>query len=98
MGGGITEGEADARYVNLAGDTMTGQLTMTAPLVLPGGVPTGQQAIYRAYLDLRIGTGNADIAALGTRLTTAEGRIADHETRIVALENATRGLGGRRPR
>lgn len=45
--GGIDQDTADARYVNVGGDTMT------APLVLPGNPSSALQAAPKQYIDAR---------------------------------------------
>jgi hypothetical protein len=78
-GGGISQTDADTRYVNATGDeTVAGVKTFSSPILLPDGTAAAPSLAFSADTDLGISrlSGNLGIAANGVGLYVgATGRV-----------------------
>jgi hypothetical protein len=85
---GITEAEADARYVNLTGDTMTGALTVEGGLAV-GGLPIANVGTAVLNTDA-LSKGQADGLYVNTAGDTMTGALMLATDPSAALEAATK--------
>jgi len=97
-----TTAEADALYVNLSGDTMTGDLTITSNLVVGTGTATGLYAVAEGYQTIASGEAshaagkNAKAMNNNTYVWSDGQDISSTATRqyTVYAQNGIRLLGG----
>lgn len=87
----MTQAQADLRYIQLSGGTLTGPLILNADPTVALGAVTKQyvdalQSQITA-LSATVTNLNSQVQALTTRLNADELTLSDHESRITVLEN-----------